>query len=74
MKRAHEMSTFETKQETILLTARIFLWFSAYFLIIHFAVIVMDIKNRMSNTGLYSEQVCEQKSEGSGFDISRACF
>lgn len=34
----------------------------------------MDIKNRMNNTGLYSEQVCEQKNEGGGFDISRACF
>lgn len=34
----------------------------------------MGIKNRMNNTGLYSEQVCEQNNEGSGFDISRQWF
>lgn len=38
MHRAHEMSTFERTQETILFTARIYLWFLAYFLIIQFAV------------------------------------
>ena len=38
MNRAHEMSTFERTQETILFTARIYLRFLAYFLIIQFAV------------------------------------